>query len=105
LGGLDKIRGFEASRFYGRNFWLGNIEFRIPVLDKPLYVVQFTGFTDSLGVSLNKDALREYTAASAGIGHRFVAPTVYRLVLRADYAVPFKNQGEQPLSFGIQQFF
>lgn len=105
LGGLDRIRGFEAGRFYGRNYWLGNLEMRVPLIDQPLYVIQATGFADALSVSLDRRDLDDVTAASTGLGLRLIAPTVFRLVLRLDYAVPLKSDGMQPLSFGIQQFF
>ena len=32
IGGLDRVRGYESSRFFGPNYWLTNFEYRIPFM-------------------------------------------------------------------------
>jgi len=105
LGGLDRIRGYEAGRFYGRSYWTANTEYRQPFLERPLYILQGTGFVDALGIAHRQSEVDEITAASVGAGIRLIAPKIYRLTLRLDYARGIVQGGTQPINFGIQQFF
>lgn len=105
LGGLDRIRGFTDNRFAGRYFWLSNSEFRQPVFRKPWLVTQAVAFTDLVSTAEQARGLGKLTAASAGVGLRFVLPKIYRSVLRVDYARPIRKSDDMNISFGVQQFF
>jgi len=105
LGGLDRIRGYEAGRFYGTGYWLINAEARLPLTERPHFVLQGAAFSDAASVGMARSDLEHVTAASAGVGLRVIAPKIYRLVLRMDYAHGLVSKTTQPLSFGIQQFF
>ena len=105
LGGLDRIRGFKESRFRARNYWLSNLEYRIPSWNSRWLVLQHVFFYDGIGIALKKNDLAEQSAASVGLGIRVISPKIYRLVLRLDYAHPIHKDDETPISFGVQQFF
>lgn len=105
LGGLDRIRGFTDNRFAGRYFWLSNSEFRQPVIRKTWLVTQAVAFTDLVSTAEQAKGLGKLTAASVGLGLRFVLPKIYRSVLRVDYARPIRKSDDMNISFGVQQFF
>lgn len=105
LGGLESVRGFNATRFYGNRYQLLNTEFRDAFYQSPLIVLQYSFFADALKFGMNDTELDTNLARSWGIGFRAMAPTVYRLVVRMDYAFEVDKELDAPLSFGIQQFF
>ncbi|MFK7827367.1 MAG: BamA/TamA family outer membrane protein [Oligoflexales bacterium] len=105
LGGLDRIRGFKESRFRAKNYWMNNFEYRIPSWKSRWFVLQHIFFYDSIGIALSDHDLAEQSAASLGMGLRVISPKIYRLVLRIDYAKPIHKDDENPISFGVQQFF
>jgi len=105
LGGLDRIRGFKESRFRAKNYWLTNLEYRIPSYKSRWFVLQHILFYDATGIALSGKKLAQQSAASVGMGIRLISPKVYRLVLRLDYAHPIHKDDETPISFGVQQFF
>ena len=108
LGGFDRVRGFVDNRLSARNYWLTNVEFRIPAFQNSWVVVQPTAFADIATISENFDSTlySEISAGSVGGGARVIFPKIYRLVARFDYAYTFSGRkGEAPISFGVQQFF
>lgn len=105
LGGLDGIRGFADNRFAGRYYWLSNSELRVPVWQTSQLVVQNVAFYDVVATGEALAHLASARGASVGIGVRFIAPKIYRLVARVDYAQPVLRRDDSHLSFGVQQFF
>ena len=105
LGGFDGVRGFVDGRFSAKNYWLANLEFRIPVYSSPWVLVQPVGLADFMGISENFDKKLGFHASSVGAGFRLILPKVFGLVARFDYAYSFKGNGQAPISFGFQQFF
>lgn len=105
LGGLDSIRGYRDNRFAAQSFWLINSELRQSLLHKPQYILQSIAFVDLLGIRESKNRIEDLSAGSYGIGIRVIAPKIYRLVVRADFAQTFLRSDDQKVSFGIQQFF
>ena len=105
FGGLADIRGFVDNRFAGRSYWLSNLEYRIAFFQRNWLVLQQVTFYDSLSAAEDYRDLNSASAASAGIGIRIIAPTVYRLVARIDFAKPLVKRDAIPVSFGVQQFF
>lgn len=105
LGGFESVRGFVDNRFATQNYWLVNLESRYFFIEKEKYVVQATGFLDTLGIDEAQNKLENVHAASVGAGTRIILPQFYRLILRFDYAVPFIKSDNQNVSFGVQQFF
>jgi len=104
-GGLDAIRGFSDNRFAGRFFWLSNTEARVPVYESDNLVLQTIAFYDVVSTAEKTLDLHAATGASVGAGVRFIAPKIYRLVARLDYAKTLVRRDERAISFGIQQFF
>jgi hypothetical protein len=107
IGGLSEVRGYADSRFRGQNAWFANAEYRVAALAHPWIVLQAVGFTDIAGVNDDPTALLStMSAASAGLGVRIIAPKIYRLVMRFDYAFPIiARDNTIGFSFGAQQFF
>lgn len=105
LGGLKSIRGFADNRFAGRYYWLSNSEMRYTLIKKNTSILQLVAFYDLVSVAENWKRLDTSSGSSTGMGVRWMLPRVYRLVLRADYAVTLKRKDDQSLSFGVQQFF
>lgn len=105
VGGLDHIRGYRYSRFSGRHYWNGNLEYRIPSLDHRLLAIQHVAFVDGLGIGEKFSDLAGITAGSVGIGLRLIVPPVYGLILRFDLAYPIGAPGEAYFSAGSLQFF
>ncbi len=105
LGGLDRVRGFQDSRFRGRAYWSANGELRWAAFASRWIVVQPVGFIDAAATADGVSGLAAVEAASAGVGLRLISPKIYRLVMRFDYAFPFVNNGPAAFNFGAQQFF
>lgn len=105
LGGLDSVRGFADNRFAGRDMWLSNTELRYPFYDSENIVLQAVGFYDAVATAEKQEDLNAATGASIGGGIRVIAPKIYRLVGRLDFASPLVRRDEKSVSFGVQQFF
>lgn len=105
LGGLDRIRGFSDNRFAGRYFWLSNSEYRIPLIQRPSWILQSVGFLDITSTKEVFGDLSDLSGASTGLGLRVVLPKIYRFVIRLDYAKPIYRDDDNSISFGVQQFF
>jgi outer membrane protein assembly factor BamA len=104
IGGLDRVRGFYDDRIRGRKHVTGNVEYRIPSLDRQALVIQHVAFLDATRVGEGNLAAGQ-SAASAGIGLRLLSPKIYRLTLRFDFAFPLLNHTDAAFSFSAQQFF
>ena len=105
LGGLDALRGFASDRFSGNNYWLGNLEFRIPSVDSRWFLLQHIFFVDAAGVGENVSDIAALSGASAGLGVRIIVPKIQDFVIRVDYAFPIYDAVASPLGFGGGQFF
>src|SRR5690606_7473643 len=105
LGGLDALRGFAADRFTGNNYWLGNLEFRIPSVDSRWFLLQHVFFVDAAGVSENVSDIGVLSGASSGLGLRIIVPKIQDFVIRVDYAFPIYDAVPSPPGFGGGQFF
>ena len=105
FGGLESIRGYADNRFAGRYYWLSNSEMRFTLLSRASLVLQGVGFLDIVGTSEYLSDISNLTAASTGLGMRFILPKIYRFVFRIDYAKPIKKNDKNSFSFGVQQFF
>jgi outer membrane protein assembly factor BamA len=105
VGGLDHVRGYPYSRFHGKTYINGNVEYRIPSLDSDWLAIQHVAFVDALSIGDGIGDLVGLTAASVGIGLRLIVPRVYGLILRVDFAYPLGAPGESFLNIGSLQFF
>ena len=96
------------GQFRGDHMWVVNMELRTTLLEKRLLAVQGNVFTD-LGKtwdaeSFGSDGFKS-PFISYGAGLRVILPTVYRAILRIDFArtqEPIRGYG---VNFGVQQFF
>ncbi len=109
IGGFETIRGYRDGRYRGRNFMIGNIEYRVPSYIGSQLILQHVAFFDTGAVS---DELWNVFSASdresfnsAGIGIRLISPKIYLLSVRIDYAKAFEDQKDDSVSFGLQQYF
>jgi outer membrane protein assembly factor BamA len=107
IGGLGEVRGFPDERFYGRNLWLVNAEYRYPALDNRWVLGQVTGFVDAGRVwngALWTSPLHDLSA-STGAGVRFVVKPIVSMMVRWDYAQTWSPYRRRGYSLGISQFF
>lgn len=104
-GGLDTLRGTVDMRFQGTNYWLGNVEYRIPSVDLSWLVLQHIFFVDAVGVRPHASSPAELSATTTGLGLRIIVPAIYGLVMRVDYALPILGADGPGLSVGAGQFF
>lgn len=105
LGGLDALRGFASDRFTGDNYWLGNLELRVPSVDSRWLLLQHIFFVDAAGVGENVNDIAALSGASAGLGLRIIVPKIQDFVIRVDYAFALYEALKSPLGFGGGQFF
>ena len=106
IGGLDKLRGFNYSQFYGKTALYFNFEFRYTAWEGNYVALQIVPFFDAAntGNDLNQ-IFSQKSASSYGIGLRVPLKRVNRIAARIDYATtitPFIKNG---ISFGLIQFF
>lgn len=117
LGGLERIRGYSANRFFGTSSISTNVEFR-PILysaNVPFFkflgerglgqvVVQGAGFTDFgwIGSVQNSQYLG---MVSMGAGLRIIFVNFARAILRVDVAQTISPNEGLGFSFGLGQFF
>lgn len=104
-GGLDTLRGTVDMRYRGTNYWLGNVEYRIPSVDLSWLVLQHVFFVDALGVRPHASSPAQLSATTTGLGVRIIVPPIYGLIVRADYALPILGADGPGLSVGAGQFF
>lgn len=106
LGGFNAVRGYSNDRFKGTHSFFTNFELRIPSYKNDWFVLQHVLFSDIGTVSRSiATLLDEFDAYNFGMGIRIVSPKIYRLVVRLDYSITLKNNEDQAISFGMQQFF
>lgn len=105
LGGLDTVRGFPSDRFTGDQYWLANLEYRIPSLDTRWVVLQHVAFADASGISDDFSDFATLSGASAGVGLRFIVPKIQGFIARIDYAFPLYGDVTNPISLGGGQFY
>ena len=93
LGGMNTLRGYNSRSFEGSNFYLGNVELRVPVAS----AVTLVGFYD-IG---NADATMDWSNYhdDYGLGVRVKTPFGN---LRIDYA---KGEEENRTYFGFGEMF
>lgn len=105
FGGLSDIRGFVDCRFAGKNYWITNAEYRLPVMVGDSLVIQQVTFFDAVSAKDSPQDLSSASGASIGLGLRIIMPKIYRFTGRFDYAKPILRKDNIPISFGVQQFF
>lgn len=94
VGGADTLRGYLESRFWGRQFLLGNVEFRHPFSPNITGVV-FTDFGDAWGTQY------QLTAASDP-RHRFLQNPNFQLHQSVGFGVRLSTPiGPLRLDYGI----
>lgn len=92
LGGDNRLRGYPAATFVGKNLVAANAEFRTPGVDILSAQVGLAAFYD-LGAA--NDQLREaafYQGTGAGV--RILFPQAERTVMRLDWGLPVS--GDRP---------
>ncbi len=101
LGGSGRLRGYPTSYYFGKDFYVGNLEFRsrpISLLTAQVGGVLFhdmgDAFTDFDTVSLKH---------SVGGGVRVLFPELDRAVFRIDIAVPLNRQNPGARDFSACQ--
>lgn len=104
-GGLDTLRGTVDMRYRGTNYWLGNVEYRIPSFDLGWLILQHVFFLDAVGVRPYATSPAELSATTVGLGLRVIIPAIYGVVIRVDYALPILGADGPGLSVGGGQFF
>ncbi len=104
LGGLDFVRGYGVGQVRGARFAGLNGEVRILAWRGDRFALQNVVFTDTaVAANVLRNAGR--IAWSAGSGIRLVFPTIFRFVVRADYAWAHGQAAPHGLAVGVQQFF
>ena len=93
LGGMNTLRGYDSRSFEGSNFYLGNVELRVPVAN----AVTIVGFYD-IGNADSKMDWSDYHD-DYGLGLRVKTPFGN---LRVDYA---KGEDENRTYFGFGEMF
>lgn len=109
VGGLDNVRGYLDGQFAGRNYWQGNLEYRISSLKTHWLTLQNNLFYDVGNVSNEFNKLFSNNPNtpfhSIGAGVRLISPKIYRLNVRIDFAKSLNYNEASGVSFGLQQFF
>lgn len=108
LGGLDTTRGFLDRQFRGEHMWMGNLEARPTIVDRPAWVLQGALYSDlgktwdgrNFGAEGFHDPIFSY-----GGGMRLILTKVYRAVLRVDVARTQRPVKQMGFNVGLQQFF
>lgn len=86
LGGDNRLRGYPASTFDGKNLISGNAEFRTPGIDILSAQVGLAAFYD-LGAATDEiKSAAFYQGTGAGV--RILFPQVERTVMRLDWGLP-----------------
>ena len=93
LGGMNTLRGYNSRSFEGSNFYLGNVELRVPIAS----AVSLVGFYD-IGNADSKMDWSNYHD-DYGLGVRVKTPFGN---LRVDYA---KGEDENRTYFGFGEMF
>lgn len=107
VGGLDDVRGYFENNFKSDRAFVFNVEYRKILTKLKKILLQGVAFTDAGFVH---DSFLELTdrhekLLSYGLGIRFIAPQIYRLNFRIDYAINTTSEEFESLSFGLQHFF
>lgn len=80
VGGAESLRGYQEDRFWGRNMFLGSVEFRQPI-EKSLTGVLFTDVGDAWGGNYENVSFSDFTqhagfspSLGVGFGLRVITP-------------------------------
>lgn len=80
VGGAESLRGYQEDRFWGRNMFLGSVEFRQPI-EKSLTGVLFTDVGDAWGGNYENVSFSGFTqhagfspSLGVGFGLRVITP-------------------------------
>lgn len=86
LGGDNRLRGYPASEFDGKNLIAANAEFRTPGVDILSAQVGLAAFYD-LGAATDEVARADFYQGT-GAGVRILFPQAERTVMRLDWGLP-----------------
>ncbi len=105
LGGLDSVRGFPDAYLSGSKAAYTNIEARDVRFKYGKYWWQIVTFFDAGLAGETWAEAGPKSIYSIGAGFRVSMPQIYRLMLRADYAVNLRDPKMSSVSIGLNQFF
>jgi outer membrane protein assembly factor BamA len=86
LGGNNRLRGYPASHFDGKNLIAANAEFRTPGVDILSAQVGLAAFYDLGAASDEIRSAAFYQGTGAGV--RILFPQAERTVMRLDWGLP-----------------
>jgi len=89
LGGNNRLRGYPANSFYGKNIAAINLEYRTRGVDVLSAQVGLVAFYDVAGVADDISQLEFRQGTGAGL--RIVFPQAERTVLRLDWGIPLSG--------------
>jgi len=89
LGGNNRLRGYPANSFYGKNLAAVNVEYRTRGVDVLSAQVGLVAFYDVAGVADDISTLEMRQGTGAGL--RVVFPQAERTVLRLDWGIPLSG--------------
>jgi hypothetical protein len=89
LGGDNRLRGYEAGAFVGKNLVATNLEWRSDGIDILSAQVGLAAFYD-LGAAADSFSKLVFHQGT-GFGFRFLFPQVNRVVLRLDWGLPISG--------------
>jgi hypothetical protein len=99
LGGNNRLRGYLANQFEGKDLVIQNLEFRtrsVNVLSAQLGMAAFYDVGDAFD-GFNELELHH----GAGLGLRILFPQAERIVLRADWGMPIQDPQFRPCLFRV----
>ena len=103
LGGFDSIRGYPDGFMYGNRALYSNLEFRKTLYIGEWFDLQGDIFTDFGSASIDKDNFWKNKELSYGAGFKIIVPSIYKLMIRVDYAIGI--DGSQGFSISCSDFF